>query len=102
MRVLMKVQMEVTAASELIESGKMPELVETALGRIRPEAAYFGTEDGKRTIFLVFDLKEPSDLPSLTESFFAVGKAAVQVTPVMTQAELKAGLKKLSQSRMAA
>ena len=98
----MKVQMDVTATSQLIENGKMPELMETALGRIHPEAAYFGTEDGKRTAFLFFDLKEPSDLPSLAEPFFDSGKAAIQVTPVMTADDLKAGLKKLESSRAAA
>lgn len=101
MRILMKVQMDVEAANQLIETGGMAEFMETALSRMRPEAAYFGTENGKRTAFIFFDLKEPSDLPSLAQPFFEAGRAAVQVTPVMTADDLKAGMKKLESSRPA-
>ena len=97
----MKVQMEVGAINELIQSGEMPEFMESAVGRIRPEAAYFTTEDGKRTAFFFFDLKEPKDLPSLAEPFFEAGRASIQVSPVMTVDDLKAGLKKVESSRMA-
>jgi hypothetical protein len=60
--------------------------------RFKPEAAYFTVQNGKRTAFLVFDLKNPSDMPAFGEPFFMGLNASVQLTPAMSADDLQAGL----------
>jgi hypothetical protein len=95
MRTMMKVQIDTEAGSRAIEDGSLPQLMQQTLGALRPEAAYFGPEDGIRTAFIVFDLQDPSQLPSLSEPLFSRLKARVQMFPVMDQEDLQKGLQQL-------
>ena len=92
MRMMMKVQMDTEAASRAIADGSLPQLMQETLGRLQPEAAYFGPENGVRTAFIVFDLKDPSDLPRITEPMFGKMKATIQMFPVMDREDLEKGL----------
>jgi hypothetical protein len=92
MRMMMKVQMDPEAGSRAISDGSMPKLMQETLGRLQPEAAYFGPENGIRTAFIVFDLQDPSDLPSISEPLFSTLKANVQMFPVMDREDLQKGL----------
>lgn len=95
MRMMMKVQMDTEAGSRAIADGTMPQLMQETLGRLQPEAAYFGPENGIRTAFIVFDLQDPSELPSITEPLFSMMKANVQMFPVMDREDLEKGLGQL-------
>jgi hypothetical protein len=95
MRTMMKVKLDTEAASKLIADGSLPNLMQQTMERLRPEAAYFGPEDGVRTAFIVFDLQDPSDLPSITEPLFNRLKATVEMFPVMDRDDLQKGLQKL-------
>jgi hypothetical protein len=95
MRMMMKVQMDTEAASRAIADGSMPQLMQETLGRLQPEAAYFGPENGIRTAFLVFDLQDPSDLPPISEPLFSTLKANIQMFPVMDREDLQKGLRQL-------
>ena len=50
--------------------------------------------DGLRTGFVVFDLKEPSDIPSVAEPFFQQLGAKLTFTPVMNMDDVQAGVGK--------
>jgi hypothetical protein len=95
MRMMMKVQMDTEAGSRAIADGSLPQLMQETLGRLRPEAAYFGPENGIRTAFIVFDLQDPSELPSITEPLFSTLKANIQMFPVMDREALQKGLGQL-------
>ena len=94
MRMMMKVQIPVDKGNVSIKDGSLPNVVMGSLERLKPESAYFGTERGKRTAFIVFDMKDVSDMPSIAEPFFDQLNAEVTFTPVMTADDLKAGLQK--------
>ena len=96
MRMMMKMQLDTEAGSRAIADGSLPQLMQETLGRLEPEAAYFGPEDGIRTAFIVFDLKDPSQLPALTEPLFSKLKANVRMFPVMDREDLQKGLGRLS------
>ena len=96
MRMMMKVQMDTQAASQAVADGSLPQLMQDMMGRLQPESAYFGPEDGVRTAFIVFDLQEPSQLPSLTEPFFSKLKATVRMFPVMDREDLQKGLQQIA------
>ncbi len=95
MRMMMKVQMDTEAANRALADGSGPQLLQETLGRLQPEAAYFGPENGVRTAFIVFDLQDPSQLPSITEPLFSKMKANIQMFPVMNPEDLQKGLNEL-------
>ena len=80
MRMMMKVQVDTEAGS-----GSLPQVMQQMMGQLKPEAAYFGPEDGVRTAFIVFDLQDPSELPSISEPFFSKFHATNLLFPVMNQ-----------------
>ncbi|MEU7070620.1 hypothetical protein AB0B30_08795 [Streptomyces narbonensis] len=93
---LLKVQMDTKASNEAIRQGTLPGIVEKALAELRPEAAYFTTQDGCRTAYIFFDLAESSQMPKFSEPFFLEVGAKVSYTPVMNREELAKGLAALT------
>jgi hypothetical protein len=96
MRTMMKVTIDTEAGSRAIADGTLPQLIEQMMGQLQPEAAYFGPEGGMRTAFIVFDLEDPSQLPSLTEPLFSKARATVEMFPVMDREDLQKGLQAIA------
>ena len=96
MRMMMKVQMDTEAGSKMIADGSMPQLMQEMMGRLQPESAYFGPEDGMRTAFIVFDLEDPSQIPAISEPLFSKMKANVKLFPVMDREDLQKGLQQVA------
>jgi len=98
-RIMLKISMAVEAGNRAIKDGSLPKLMNSAMERLHPEAAYFYAEGGKRTAQMVFDMKDPSQIPSIVEPFFMGLDAEVSITPVMNAADLKAGLEAAAKIR---
>lgn len=96
MRTMMKITVPVTAGNKGIQDGSLPRAVQNTLESLKPEAAYFGAEGGKRTAFLVFDLKDASQIPVICEPLFQGLDCDIQLTPVMNAQDLQTGLGQLS------
>jgi hypothetical protein len=94
MRMMMKLEWETEAANQTIREGKMPGLLQDTMERLKPEAVYFAPLDGRRTVFAFFDLKDPSDLPAISEPLFQAGNANIRLVPAMNLDDLMAGLQK--------
>lgn len=92
MRVLMKVKIPVDIGNAALKDGSLPRTLDEVFGKIQPEAAYFLVEDGKRCGYVVFDLDDPSRIPSIAEPLFQNLHAEVDWTPVMDKADLDAGI----------
>lgn len=101
MRMMLKVQCDVEASNEAIKDGSLGRLIERTMEDLKPEAAYFGTQGGLRTAFIVFDLKDPSQIPMIAEPWFMLVKAKVDFMPVMDAKDLKAGLEQAAHRRPA-
>src|SRR5437899_3855026 len=95
MRMFLKVQMEVEAATRRIKDGSMPKLVQDFTEAAEPEGVWFTALDGKRTMVAVFDLASPAQIPPLAEPFFTGLNATFELTPAMDAADLQAGLSNL-------
>jgi hypothetical protein len=89
---MMKVSMPVEKANEAIKNGSLPQLIESTLGQLRPEAAYFFTDNGERTGFFFFDMKDSSQMPAVAEPLFLGLNAKVTFAPVMNITDLRTGL----------
>jgi len=99
MRVMAKIGMPVEPANQAIREGKLAEVMQRTIDRWHPEATYFTTFDGRRTAFMVFDLKDPSDMPPFAEPLFGDLEADVEIAPVMDAADLQKGLAQVSMGR---
>jgi hypothetical protein len=92
MRTLLKATLEVTASNKAIMDGSLPKIMQATMEKIKPEASYFTAMDGCRSCIMVFDLKDPSEIPSIAEPFFLHLNAKVEFSPVMNAEDLKKGL----------
>ncbi|MGW3913147.1 DUF3303 family protein [Streptomyces sp. NPDC005070] len=95
MRVMLKATMDTDKANELIRSGKLPELMQRTMDRLKPESAYFTAHEGSRTCYMVFDMQDSSQMPGIAEPFFMSLGARVELTPVMNAEDLHQGLSQL-------
>ena len=91
MRTMLKMSIPVAAGNDAIQQGRVPQVLGQIMG-LNPEAAYFFSEDGRRTALFVFDLKDPADIPGIVEPLFMGLNAAVVLTPVMNAEDLQKGL----------
>ncbi len=96
MRVLLTVQMDTEKATRAIADNQLPKIMKSTFDRIKPEAAYFGSQDGLRTGYFVFDLRETADIPLLCEPLFQELGAKITFTPVMDIDDLEAGMRRLA------
>jgi hypothetical protein len=92
MRILLKVSIPVAKGNAAIADGSLPQIMQTALGALKPEAAYFGAMNGRRTGLFFFDLADPSQIPVVAEPFFMGLEAELEFFPMMDAADLQKGL----------
>jgi len=97
MRMLMTVEMDTEASNRGIKDGSLPKMMEEALQRLHPEAAYFTTHDGQRTAYIVLDISEPAQMVQMAEPFFSGVNAKIDWSPVMNAEDLQKGLSLLRQ-----
>ena len=72
-----------------ISDGSLPKTIESILADMKPEAAYFAGDNGKRTGFIFFDLKDASQIPAVAEPWFLAFDAHVELLPAMNLDDLK-------------
>ncbi len=93
MRMLLKISMPVEQANVAAKSGALQGTIQSTMEALKPEAAYFYPEDGKRTALMVFDMKGSWQLPAMVEPLFEKLGAAVTVAPAMNAEDLQRGFK---------
>ena len=96
MRMLMKVSIPTDAGNRGVKEGILPRTVMAFVDQWKPEATYFTAEDGMRTALMVFDLKDPSQIPLAAEPFFNNLNAIIELKPVMNLEEMRTGVEKAS------
>jgi hypothetical protein len=99
MRTLLRAIFPVEQSNAAVKNGSLGKTLENTIARIQPEATYFSAQDGKRSATFVFDLHDPSDIPSIVEPLFLELHASVELVPVMNLDELRAGLEKAAKNR---
>lgn len=87
MRFLVKVTMPVEAGNVAARNGF--QVLQSILEELKPEAAYFIEEQGRRTGLLILDMAETSRIPFIAEPFFMAFNASVEIHPVMLPGDLQ-------------
>ncbi|MFG2984657.1 hypothetical protein ACGFYQ_25940 [Streptomyces sp. NPDC048258] len=83
MRVMLRAHFDTAAANEGIKSGALPQALKKLMDTVKPESAYFGLQEGVRSCWLVFDVQDSTQMPSVTWELFQFN-AEIEVGPVMT------------------
>jgi len=99
MRTLLRVSLPVESGNKSVKDGALAKTIESFTKKYKPEAAYFYPEGGRRTALFVFDLADPTHIPSVAEMFFVGLDADVYMTPVMNADDLRAGLEKTKKGK---
>jgi hypothetical protein len=80
----------------LVREGVIGKKISEIMEAIKPEAAYFTEQNGKRGAIIVVDISDPSKIPALAEPFFLTFNADVSIRIAMLPEDLKkAGLEQL-------
>jgi hypothetical protein len=95
MRFLLTARLDTEKGNELIRSGRMKPLLEQALGDAKPEAVYFAPMAGRRTIFMVLNLTDASELVTKLEPLWLATGAEVDICPAMNGDDLDRGFQAL-------
>jgi len=89
MRMLLRVSIPVAEGNAAAKAGTLGSTVERILADLKPEAAYFFADDnGNRSGSIVFDMKDSSQIPSISEPWFLAFNAKVSLRPVMSPQDL--------------
>jgi len=92
MRMMLKVTIPVEAGNTAIKNGVLPKTMQTVMQTLKPESAYFLSENGLRTALFVFDMDDSWKIPVIAEPLFMGMNAALTMTPVMNAEDLQRGL----------
>jgi hypothetical protein len=88
-------QIPTESGNAAIKDGRLGRVLSETLDRLKPEAAYFtAMESGTRGGYIVFDLRDPSDIPWVCEPLFREFNATVDLSPVMTADDVAKGVAK--------
>jgi len=93
MRMIMNVTLPTEPFNTAARKGTVGKKIQQILAAIKPEAAYFSENDGRRSGILIVDVKDTADVPSLSEPWFLAFNAEVEFRIAMTPEDLgRAGL----------
>jgi hypothetical protein len=94
MRMMLKFTLPVEKGNQAFKDGSLGKTLESLTNKLKPEAAYFGTSNGKRSGMMFFELAEPSQIVEIAEPLFTNLNAEVEIVPVMNGDDLRKGLAK--------
>ncbi len=96
MRMLMLIKMPNEEFNDAVADGKAGKQLEKILADAKPEAVYFSEFDGQRTVVMIVDLADASQIPKYAEPWYLAFNAEVEFHVAMVPEDLAgAGLDKL-------
>ena len=89
MRLIFKVAIPNEPCNSMMKAGTFGPTMGRILDEIKPEAAYFTTVDSQRGGYIVVNLDDVSQVPSVAEPLFQAFNASIEVGIAMTGEDLQ-------------
>jgi len=89
MRFLLKVSIPVETGNALAKEGRLAKIIGQIVDDLKPEAAYFLDDRGKRTGYIFFHIQDNSDIPKVVEPWMLALNASIEIHPAMALEDLK-------------
>ena len=89
MRMLVNVKFCPETFNKAVRDGSVGQKVRRILGETKPEAVYFTEQDGKRSVIMIVEVADPSQVPVLAEPWFLTFNAGVSFHVVMSPEDLQ-------------
>ncbi len=97
MRILMNIKMPNEPFNTLVRHGTVTGIMRSLVDNAKPEAVYFTEENGTRSVIMVVNMKDTSEVPAYAEPWFLNFDASCEMRVAMTPADLeKAGIDKIA------
>jgi hypothetical protein len=96
MRFIAHLSLPAAKFNEAMRDGTAGKKMARILEETKPEAAYFTSKGGNRGGYLIYNIAQASDVPSLAEPWFLNFEATIEFMPVMLPEDLqKSGLENI-------
>ena len=90
MKFIVHISLPAARFNDAVRDGSAGKKLARIMEETKPEAAYFTSKDGQRGGYLIFNIKDASEIPRLAEPWFLNFEATVEFMPAMTAEDLKA------------
>jgi hypothetical protein len=88
MRILLKVTIPVETGNAAAKAGKLGTTIQSILADLKPEAAYFTDNNGRRAGLIFLDLQDASQIPAIAEPWMQAFNASIETHLVMVPEDL--------------
>ncbi len=88
MRFMLKAVMDTEKANAIAKAGALGKTIQGIVKELKPEAAYFTDDHGKRTAYIFFDMRDASQIPAIAEPWFLALNAHIEFHAVMNADDL--------------
>jgi hypothetical protein len=89
---MLKAILDTEKANAAAKAGVLGKTIQGIVKELKPEAAYFTEDHGKRTAYIFFDMRDPSQIPGIAEPWFLAFNAHLEFHAAMDSDDLaKAG-----------
>ncbi len=96
MRLMLKVSFALEKFNAAVRDGSVGKKMQRILEELKPEAAYFTEEQGRRACTMIVQVDKPSQVPKFAEPWFLLFNADCEFRIVMSAEDLaQAGLEEL-------
>jgi hypothetical protein len=85
---MLKAIMDTEKANTAAKAGTLSKTIQAIVDELKPEAAYFTDDHGKRTAYVFFEMRDASQIPSIAEPWFHAFNAHLEFHPVMVPKDL--------------